>query len=65
MQMLKSLFQRIIKLIDVKSIITFALCYGFLWLTFRGQIKAEIFTTIFNTCISFYFGTQAMKNKTD
>lgn len=53
---------KIAKLIDVKSIITFALTGAFIYLAVTGQIQPEIFMTIYTMCISFYFGTQYQKH---
>ena len=49
---------KLAKLIDVKSIITFALTAAFVYLAVTGQIEPQIFMTIYTMCISFYFGTQ-------
>ena len=51
------------KLIDVKSIVTLILTAVFAVLSFKGQISAEQFQTVFTVVISFYFGTQYQKNK--
>lgn len=53
---------KIAKLIDVKSIITFALTGAFIYLAVTRQIQPEIFMTIYTMCISFYFGTQYQKH---
>lgn len=53
---------RIFKLIDVKSIITFALTAAFVYLSVIGKIEPQIFMTIYTVIIGFYFGTQAEKN---
>lgn len=52
---------RIAKLIDVKSIITFALTAAFVYLAITKQIEPQIFMTIYTVVIGFYFGTQAEK----
>lgn len=53
---------RIFKLIDVKSIITFALTAAFVYLSVTGKVEPQIFMTIYTVVIGFYFGTQAEKN---
>jgi hypothetical protein len=53
---------KLTKLIDVKSIITFALTAAFVYLAVTGQIEPQIFMTIYTMCISFYFGTQYQKH---
>ena len=54
---------KIAKLIDVKSIITFALTGAFIYLAVCGKIEPQIFMTIYTMCISFYFGTQYQKHQ--
>ena len=56
-----SIKERIMKLIDIKSIITLALTAVFCFLSITGTIAASHFLTIFTVIISFYFGTQAKK----
>lgn len=51
------------KLIDVKSIVTLLLTIVFSYLAATKVIDGGQFLTIFTVIISFYFGTQAMKNK--
>lgn len=57
-----SLKQRICKLIDVKSIVTFALTAVLVYLAVRDKIAPETFINIYLPVISFYFGTQYEKN---
>lgn len=54
---------RIAKLIDVKTLVTFALTAVFVYLSITGKIQPEIFMTIYSMVIAFYFGTQHEKNK--
>lgn len=56
-----SVKERIMKLINVKSIITIMLTIVFCYLSFTGIIAASQFLTIFTTVVSFYFGTQTEK----
>lgn len=53
---------KLAKLIDVKSIVTFSLTAAFVYLAVTGQIEPQIFLTIYTMVISFYFGTQYQKN---
>jgi len=53
---------KLMKLIDVKSIVTLLLTVVFCGLAWRETISAEQFITIFTVVISFYFGTQYQKN---
>lgn len=53
---------KLAKLIDVKSIITFALTAAFVYLAVIGKINPDIFMTVYTTVIAFYFGTQYQKH---
>lgn len=55
--------EKLAKLINVKSIITLILCGVFAYLSIAGMVASEQFLTIFTVVISFYFGTQATKDK--
>ena len=54
--------ERIAKLIDVKTIVTFALTAAFVYLSVCEKIEPQIFMTIYTMIIGFYFGTQHEKN---
>lgn len=54
---------RLARLIDVKTIVTFSLTAAFVYLAIIGKIEPQIFMTIYTMIIGFYFGTQAEKNK--
>lgn len=54
---------RIAKLIDVKTIVTFALTAAFVYLSLMGKVEPQVFLTVYSTVIGFYFGTQSEKNK--
>lgn len=56
---------RIAKLIDVKTIVTFALTGAFVFLAVRERIEPKEFMTIYTMIIGFYFGTQFEKHKAD
>lgn len=53
--------ERIAKLIDVKTLVTFTLTGVFGYLSVNGDVEPDIFVTIYTTVIGFYFGTQANK----
>lgn len=57
--------EKLAKLIDVKSIITFMLTVLFFILALKSVITGEQVNMIFTTVIAFYFGTQSAKNKTE
>lgn len=56
---------KISKLINVKSIVTLILTVVFAYLAVEQIITGEQFLTIFTVIISFYFGTQSMKDNND
>ena len=53
---------RLAKLIDVKTFVTFALTAAFVYLSVIGKIEPQIFMAIYTMVIGFYFGTQHEKN---
>lgn len=53
---------RLAKLIDVKTIVTFSLTAAFVYLAIIGKVETQIFLTIYTMVVSFYFGTQYVKN---
>lgn len=55
--------EKLIKLIDVKSIVTIILTVVFSYLSIMGKLDPAQFLTIFTVIISFYFGTQLKKNE--
>ena len=55
--------EKLIKLIDVKSVVTLFLTLIFGIQTVRNNISAEQFQTIFTTIIAFYFGIQHAKKE--
>ena len=56
--------EKIAKLIDVKSIVTFIITITFCILAFKSVITGEQVNSIFTTIIGFFFGTQATKGTT-
>ena len=55
--------ERIAKLIDVKTMVTFALTAAFVYLSVIGKVEPQVFLTVYSTVIGFYFGTQSEKSK--
>lgn len=55
--------ERIARLIDVKTLVTFALTAAFVYLAVIDKIEPQIFMTIYTMIIGFYFGTQSEKSK--
>lgn len=56
---------RIAKLIDVKTIVTFALTGAFVYLSVCEKIEPQIFMTIYTMIIGFYFGSNVERHKGD
>jgi dihydroxyacid dehydratase/phosphogluconate dehydratase len=54
---------RIAKLIDVKTIVTFALTGAFVYLSVCEKIEPQIFMTIYTMVIGFYFGSNVERHK--
>ena len=54
---------KLVKLIDVKSIMTLTLTIAFVILVAKGLIGGEQFMTIFTVVVAFYFGVQSTKTK--
>ena len=54
--------ERIAKLIDVKTLVTFTLTGAFTYLAVCGEIEPQIFMSVYTMIIGFYFGTQATKS---
>lgn len=55
--------ERIAKLIDVKTLVTFTLTGAFTYLAVCGEIEPQIFMSVYTMIIGFYFGTQTIKSK--
>ena len=53
--------ERLMKLLTVKSIVTFFLTIVFCYLSVTKAIAPELFMTVFTTVIAFYFGVQTEK----
>ena len=52
---------KLIRLFEVKSIVTIATTAVFCYLSIIGKVSSEQFMMVFTTVIAFYFGTQASK----
>ena len=57
------MINKLIKLVNVKSIVTIILTAVFAVLSLSGKITGEQFLMIFTTVIAFYFGTQHEKKE--
>jgi len=57
----KTVKERIASLLSIKSLVTIILTAVFAYLSITKVIGGEQFIVIFTTVISFYFGTQAVK----
>ena len=60
---MKELWQKLSKLIDVKSMITLLFTALVYKLAMKGIISGEQVMMTYTTIIAFYFGTQSQKNK--
>ena len=54
--------EKLMKLINVKTIVTVTLTGVFAYLATIGKISDQQFLGIFTVVIAFYFGTQTEKN---
>lgn len=55
------LYEKLVNLIDVKSIITFAIMAVYIFYAVKGKIPTDEVIKTFLLIISFYFGTQHKK----
>lgn len=53
--------ERLTKLLTVKSIVTILFAMVFAYMAVTAMISGDQFTSIFNTIIAFFFGTQHEK----
>lgn len=58
---MKELVERLVKLIDVKSLMTLALTGAFVFLVCKAVIDAQNFMSIYTMIVGFYFGVQSTK----
>lgn len=59
----KLIIDRLLTLLEVKSIVTIMLCYTFCTMTAEGRVEADKFIMIFSVVISFFFGVKAANVK--
>ena len=59
---MKNLLEKLANLINVKTVVTFAVTAVFCILALKGSISSDTFMTVAVMVISFYFGTQYEKN---
>ena len=57
--------ERLIKLVNVKSIVTILVCLVFCYLSITHFITTDQFMNIFTVIVAFYFGTVAEKKNSD
>lgn len=57
--------ERIAKLINVKTIVTFVITGVFAVLALRESVSPEVTMGVVTTVIAFYFGTQKEKKDTE
>lgn len=55
------MLEKLSKLIDVKSIITFSIVFTYLGLAVMDRVQIDKLETIVLMVVSFYFGTQHQK----
>lgn len=58
---MKDLIGRLVKLIDVKSIMTLTLTVAFVVLVCKGVVDGDKFMAIYTMIVGFYFGVQSTK----
>jgi hypothetical protein len=58
---MKSLGNKLVALLDVKSIVTIILTLIFGYLSYQDKISSDQFLMVFTMVISFYFGVQTEK----
>ena len=61
---MKLFFQKIAKLIDVKSLLTITFGVFYCIMAYQGRITPDLFQATFTVMIGFYFGVQATKERT-
>jgi len=51
----------LIRLLKVKTVVTFAVIAVFVYLSLKGEISPDNVMIVVSTVVAFYFGTQAEK----
>ena len=59
---MNEVMKKLANLINVKTIVTFAVTFVFVYLSVRGEVSSETAMTIVTVVIGFYFGTQYEQN---
>ena len=57
--------EKLIQLVNVKSIVTILVCLVFCYLSITHSITTDQFMNIFTVIVAFYFGTVAEKKNSD
>lgn len=52
---------KLVKIINIKSIVTLLTTIVFCYLAILGKVTADQFMLVFTTIIAFYYGTQVEK----
>ena len=60
---MKELLVNLANLIKVKTIVTFAVAFVFVWLSLSGAISTDNVMLIVSMVFAFYFGTQHEKQQ--
>ena len=59
------MWERLTRLLCVKSIVTLVMTFTFAVLAMGGRVTEQGFMTVFTVVIAFYFGTQSQKSSGD
>jgi len=62
---MSNLLQKLANLINVKTIVTFAVTFVFVYLSVKGMVTPETAMTIVSMVMAFYFGTQYEQNNSE
>ena len=60
---MNEILKKLANLINVKTIVTFAVTFVFVFLSVKDKVSSETAMTIITMVVSFYFGTQFEQNK--
>ena len=60
--MIRRICENLADLINVKTVVTFAVVFVFIKLALRGSIPTDFIIAIVSMVVSFYFGTVYQKN---
>lgn len=61
---MENLINRLVDLLKVKTVVTFAVITVFSALAMQGRISSDNVMLVVSMVVSFYFGTQHEKNST-